>query len=335
MVRIEEHNLLYEDLLNIQSKNGINLNITQEWFDWLYYKNPYGKASFYCAFDNTELIGIEILIPVQLIANDTKFLSALAVNSLIDKNYRGQGIWKKLLDFSEEQSLKKDIKLIWGFPNDNSYPILIEKQQWKILAEINSYISYLNSDKKRNYLVRKAQQILSIYPNINSRFYNNEFKTSAFNNPNKFISSKEISIFKSPGYFLWRYVMLPEKGYIIENIINSKNNDIVGSIVFFIDDDVFYLFDLIVFDREVEKQLPLFLQWYCKKMNCRCIFLSMNVKGKVVYYYKKNLFINKGKARILGKILDKNYESVFSDYLWKYNLGDEEIKFVKPFINSH
>jgi len=128
---------------------------------------------------------------------------------------------------------------------------------------------------------------------------------------------------------------LPEKGYIIENIINSKNNDIVGSIVFFIDDDVFYLFDLIVFDREVEKQLPLFLQWYCKKMNCRCIFLSMNVKGKVVYYYKKNLFINKGKARILGKILDKNYESVFSDYLWKYNLGDEEIKFVKPFINSH
>ena len=62
--------------------------------DWLYNKNPNGKAISYNIENKNEIVGHYVVIPVELNINGIKCKSALSLNSAVNNDYRGKGFLK-------------------------------------------------------------------------------------------------------------------------------------------------------------------------------------------------------------------------------------------------
>ncbi|MBU0985236.1 MAG: GNAT family N-acetyltransferase, partial [candidate division Zixibacteria bacterium] len=125
----------FEQVHDLQKRNGLDASTTAAWHEWVFQNNPYGPAGFYCAFDGNRLVGTQVLLPLELQLQGRTVLSSLSNSSLIDLNYRGQGMWKQLLLLCEEGARRDGSVCIWGAPNEASMPILRDRMGWEFVAD--------------------------------------------------------------------------------------------------------------------------------------------------------------------------------------------------------
>lgn len=121
----------------------INMNLdpemTEEFFKWKHYENPFGRSYGLVALDNEKIIGLRMFMFWRF-ANPLKGDNVLAirpVDTVTDVNYRGRGLFKKLtLQGIEECSGKYDF--IFNTPNENSRPGYI-KMGWESYEKIGHF----------------------------------------------------------------------------------------------------------------------------------------------------------------------------------------------------
>ena len=323
----------YREIKKFQLDNGIETGNSTERLNWLFYNNPFGNASFYCAYNGSKLIGTEVLLPFLLTIGDEIISSTLAVGSLIDKNYRGKGIWKKLLLYSKEESKRKGIKVIWGPPNKNSYPILLNKMNWVKVCSIYYYTFYLKSNPKDNIYKKILKKISLLNLKYRTSFVNTlNIEINNYNNKNYNYKTNEITIFKNNKYFQWRYNEIPDKGYNMRTVYDIINSKTVGVFAYLIKNFNIYIFDYLLLNNDYANIFFLKLQEYAYNKGCSKMIVSMNSisNNKKIF---KNSFYKKGNGYdILANILYDDYKDVLTQNIWNFNIGDEDIKFSKPFI---
>lgn len=90
--------------------------------------------------DSSEIVGAHSLIPCDYLCEGSKVLVAFSVDTMIKKGYRDFFNLKDLIDLTECAAKKVGVKFIFGFPNDNSYPILKKGFKYRDIGRMNIYV---------------------------------------------------------------------------------------------------------------------------------------------------------------------------------------------------
>lgn len=122
------------------SNQVFNHNRTE--FDWLYKHkdNPLAKQyNVFGALYDGKLVGINGFMPMLFKINDIEINAMQSCDTAIDENFRGLGIFTKIVSYAEQEFKKQNIDVMIGFPNHNSYPGFI-KMGWIHLFDYNNII---------------------------------------------------------------------------------------------------------------------------------------------------------------------------------------------------
>lgn len=120
-----------------------------------HFTNPDSKkCDIFGAFDGDRLVGINGFISSRYKYSDVEYYVLQSCESAVHPDYRGKGIFSKIVKYALEQSdLKDDNCYIIGFPNTaNAYPGF-KKMGWDTLTWMDEFL-YLS-----DFLSMKAQVI--------------------------------------------------------------------------------------------------------------------------------------------------------------------------------
>ncbi len=134
---LEKHANYIDDFLLKASKAHGHAVKSKAWFEWKFFKSPFGNTILACAATADELVGCVGYGRQPFLHNGQEHSGVLSFETFVDPNFQGQGIFSKLLKYAEEQVLASDIKIMLNFPNSNSLPGFLKKQ-WQQL-DINCY----------------------------------------------------------------------------------------------------------------------------------------------------------------------------------------------------
>lgn len=100
------------------------------------------KIGFF-AFDNNVPVAFFGLIPTFLSMSGRIILAAQAVDAITHPNYRKKGLFKELASRAFELAIEENIHFVFGFPNQNSTPSLINKLDFVHIHTLNRYTKNL------------------------------------------------------------------------------------------------------------------------------------------------------------------------------------------------
>jgi|LakMenE01Jun11ns_1017448.scaffolds.fasta_scaffold9934758_2 GNAT superfamily N-acetyltransferase len=126
-----------------------------------FYEHPFQKERCIraVAMDGQKLAGFQTFFFWPYLYKGKEYNSYQSGNSLVHPDYRGKGIFAKLLTFVEEKAQKSNIDFLMGFPVEASYGSFIRKK-WSNVLNLQWYVkrsSFLSpllshTEKKLNHV---------------------------------------------------------------------------------------------------------------------------------------------------------------------------------------
>ncbi|MCX5852800.1 MAG: GNAT family N-acetyltransferase [Deltaproteobacteria bacterium] len=223
--------------------------------DWLYKHrdNPLStQYNIFGAVNGGEIIGINGFMPMNFQIEDQALKAVQSCDSAVNPNYRGQGVFAKIITSAEVFYRDLHVDFLLGFPNKNSYPVLM-KIGWLHLLDMQSIMIPCNIipmlemklkislPKEINKLTeifwRKTYSIANQYNNIKvlvsdiSPFSEHEYKQ--INRSEKLVFSKSPQVVKwkldnNPLHTFKYYIASKENRLlsflIVQERVSSKKN---------------------------------------------------------------------------------------------------------------
>ncbi len=121
--------------------------------DWnkKHFESPRGHTIFIGAFDGDRLAGFNGFMPAEYISNGSVYSAAQSCESAVHPDYRGRGIFSKLILKGHEVLRDRGFDLIFGYPNKNSLPGFL-KLKW---IEVGSLTCQLIPLKTSDYIAER------------------------------------------------------------------------------------------------------------------------------------------------------------------------------------
>lgn len=115
--------------------------------DWeAKFLNNYTKSTLIeLAFDQQNLAGQYTLLPITIRTGQGLVNGAQSLDTMTHPDYRGQGIFTLLAQSLFERCKAENVSLLYGFPNENSYPGFVKKLGWKHIGDVSSFARPLKS----------------------------------------------------------------------------------------------------------------------------------------------------------------------------------------------
>lgn len=120
-------------------RDNLDDSISHEFFTWKHLQNPFGKSYGLLASDGEKIIGLRMFMFWKFLNSaDRRILTAIRpVDTVVDQNYRGRGLFKKLTLAGLEEC-KEDYEFIFNTPNENSLPGYL-KMGWQKHSNVNLF----------------------------------------------------------------------------------------------------------------------------------------------------------------------------------------------------
>ena len=165
----------FDDIIEMSIENyGAENDICDpEFLKYQYFDNPAGDALIELAVDpeNGMLAGQYVVQPakIRIFGKDQKCV--ISLNTLTREAYRGQKIFVKLAERTYERAAREGFSLVYGAPNQNSYPGFMRKLLFKDIHHFPLYARPLNLNHmikeriKCNVLAAIAMPLQLLFPN--------------------------------------------------------------------------------------------------------------------------------------------------------------------------
>lgn len=125
-----------------------NADIYNEaYWDWQYRQLPSGKSYVYGAWDGDKLVGYYHVPVYRFMVGDTERLVGNIQDVAVNPNYRGQGLFRRLAEFANEDLDRSDVELIYTFPNHKSIRTFLKYNDFKKVSAVPAYVRPLRSGK--------------------------------------------------------------------------------------------------------------------------------------------------------------------------------------------
>lgn len=200
---------------------------------WQYLKNPAGGhiTAFAVTADGKDAAVYSVFF-APFLQNGQHILAAQSLDTLTDKDHRGQGLFTLLADAVYHRCEEKNIQFVYGFPNSQSGPGFFGKLGWKDLGAPPFIFRVFNMGYLINRLSRGIFKAALLIPfprmhlsnriNIDREIFSilplERFDTTydqLWQNSN---SRNRITIDRTSEYMNWRYIDCPRKDYKIISV---------------------------------------------------------------------------------------------------------------------
>lgn len=228
----------------------------ERFWNWKYKENSAGYyPNWICLAEsnvdglNKEIVGHYTLIPVYLEIDRAKVLCSQSVDTLTQKEFRGRGIFTELAKECYQRAEESGIYLLYGYPNEDSYPGFVKKLGWSDIFAVEELVYILNPEKVssikfKNPILKQLGRLFLFFrfgyfnhaaergPKRNYHIVQNyDFSDEHVQVAQTTRQSYRFFVDRSLEYLRWRYLENPiDKEVIIRSF--SKSNGLSGFYVF-------------------------------------------------------------------------------------------------------
>jgi hypothetical protein len=184
-----------------------------DFLDWLYNKNPNGKAVTYNIFKGGEIIAHSSLIPTVIKYNNVNYKSALSVFTAVDEKYRGLYLFNEVTSKTLEFAKSNGTRFVLGTATDLNAELFVKCYKFKLISPLDIKVGFL-----------KFEQENKISNNFNI-FWNDETLSWRFNNPRfKYKISQDKKKFRiyNDNYKIFKIEMSSFSKINRENLFNNQ-----------------------------------------------------------------------------------------------------------------
>ena len=112
-----------EELLTIFREELIpNLNIEKL---LLLAGSDKSRYTIFCCKIGSKIVSVNIFFILNFIYKKKDYFGYQSGFSATLREFKGKNIWSKLIEFSESEIRKTDNSFIFGYPNENSFPLIV------------------------------------------------------------------------------------------------------------------------------------------------------------------------------------------------------------------
>lgn len=179
-------------------RKNLDSTYTQSSFRWKHLENPFGKSYGFLALDGEKIIGLRMFMYWEFknISENTTLRAIRPVDTVVDENHRGKGLFKKLT-LQGLNDCKGKYDLIFNTPNENSLPGYL-KMGWKNINTNYFKLGLVNILTKNIKIIHSSLE------------HNLEY---IYSNINRWETNKSLDFFK------WRY---GDSNYLISQFNSSR-----------------------------------------------------------------------------------------------------------------
>ncbi len=112
-------------------------HVTPAYLDRLYNGNPLGPTSGFSAFENDELVGHYLMIPIAARLFGTPERGIWPFQLATHPEYRGKGLFSSLVEHSFSAAREKGFTFCSGVANAQSTPVLVGKWNWQAICQLD------------------------------------------------------------------------------------------------------------------------------------------------------------------------------------------------------
>lgn len=115
-----------------------------KWWRWMYKDNPAGTGKIWLAEHDGRIVGQYAIVPVRVKIGSKVILSSQSLDTMTHPDYRRQGMFETLAKKVYDEARNEGIYLVYGFPNEFSYPGFIKKLNWFCIDTMQVMFKPLN-----------------------------------------------------------------------------------------------------------------------------------------------------------------------------------------------
>lgn len=227
---------LREDLKNFLFEySWNNQNICEEKknkkFKWRYEESPYTNIPYsFIALDGDKIVGHRVLVPQKYKIGNDEFLFCIPTDSLVHPDYRRQGIFSRIVDFSrKELAQSSEIELIMSLSASEAATKAYIKYGYEPVGKNHKmfFVSPLNKLKKSKIDDLDLKDSITIDKEDNLEIeISKEFKKEDIARlASRFTDEEKIGNVRDVEFYNWRFRESHRDNFYVYCI---KNNELVG-----------------------------------------------------------------------------------------------------------
>ncbi len=134
----------------------------EKYWKWLYLENPASDPIIALADDDSKIVGQCTLLPTEIGISGENVLAGQSIDTMVDSEYRGQGLHKLLAERTYDIGRDKGVKFRIGFPSNDALRGLLGSIGGTLTTEVPLYMNIYKLD---NFLtaVMKIRFIAKIF----------------------------------------------------------------------------------------------------------------------------------------------------------------------------
>lgn len=143
-------------------KKVFGVERSKNYWKWLYLENPAEDPIIAISEDDEKITGQCTLLPTEMNIDGEKILAGQSIDTMVDSDYRGQGLHKALAERTYDIGRDKGVKIRIGFPSQDAIRGLLGSIGGSLTTEIPLY---MNIRKLDNFLtaVFKIRPLAKIF----------------------------------------------------------------------------------------------------------------------------------------------------------------------------
>jgi predicted N-acetyltransferase YhbS len=111
--------------------------LSEEFLEWLYAKNPVGKALGINAWSGNELVAHYATVPVVYLINNEKIRGLLALNTATHPRHQGKGLFSRIGNAANDMASRQGYEFVIGVANQNSTYGYLKKLGFTLISPLD------------------------------------------------------------------------------------------------------------------------------------------------------------------------------------------------------
>lgn len=128
---IQQLNILYDKIFKEHRSRQEFLNQSLN--------NPLGYSYHSLMIDDGKIVGLNSFVPSYYLVNGKKMLFANSTDSMVSKPYRDFFNFNDMVTAGFKRMKQDGVVYVCGYPNDNSYPVLIKSKLYQDIGKMHTY----------------------------------------------------------------------------------------------------------------------------------------------------------------------------------------------------
>ncbi|MEW5736574.1 MAG: GNAT family N-acetyltransferase [Thermodesulfobacteriota bacterium] len=204
-------------------------NLAKTW-RWQFAENPAGAPGIWLAREGEKVVGQYAAVPTRMSVDGQSDFFAFSCDTMTDPEFRGQSMFPQLArKVYDEFGEKRNIRLVWGFPNSSSMPGFVEKLSWTRIGTFPVFVCPLSLSCLKGKLGGEktlpfSEKGLSVSSIVS---FDDRFDALwAREKPGHGIIQT-----RDARYLSWRYHKVPEFGYQPFGVFRQGEKDLLAYFV--------------------------------------------------------------------------------------------------------